>query len=268
MKYLITNADDFGWGEDISRGIIDSHINGVLSSASVIINEIDNASLKLALKTPTLGLGLHLNIATGGKFNHPTRASIATPYNQKAWDDMYGSLDPKLIFKEFEKQYHLFCKLLKRVPDHIDTHYNTSSVKNVFEAYIKLAIKYNLPVRQPVSYLTKDNKFNFASNTSELTHCNNFISQLRKNNILTTDYYSLEYMNLHKDYLKAFVEELDKINDGQSIEISFHPGYREDWRRKQVEILTSPELKKYLRAHKVKLINYQNFHEYKNSRTA
>ena len=64
MKYLITNADDFGWGEDISRGIIDSHINGVLSSASVIINEIDNASLKLALKTPTLGLGLHLRPTT------------------------------------------------------------------------------------------------------------------------------------------------------------------------------------------------------------
>lgn len=258
MKYLITNADDFGWGIDVSRGIVDSHVNGVLSSASVIINEIDDESLKLAHATPSLGLGLHLNIATGPGFNHPTRKSTNFPYSQKDWDDMYGAQDFESVFKEFETQYQLFCKLFNRLPDHIDTHYNTSSVSCVFRAYLKLAIKYNLAARHPVGYLRVQSENNFSITTSELTHCDNFILELQKNKIKMVDYFSLEYMNLHRDYIAGLETELSKIKDEQSIEVSFHPGYREEWRRRQVEILTDPELKNYLHEHKVKVISYSN----------
>lgn len=267
MKYLITNADDFGWGADITRGIIDAHTKGVLSSASVIINETDDESILLAQQTPTLGLGIHLNIATGepttarwrqkyGVFKHPLRSSLTAPYSQSMWDQMYGKIDPQLIYEEFESQVHLFREKLGKLPDHMDTHYNTYSVPNVFDAYLKLAHTHALPVRQPVSYVGDRGTEDFSHSTSELEINLTLLTKLRKENIKTTTKFSLEYINLHEDYIKAIKNELETINEGESIEISFHPGYREDWRRKQVEILVDPLLKRTLEELNVKVINY------------
>lgn len=269
MKYLITNADDYGWGEDISEGIIKAHREGVLSSASVIINEIDPQSIKLAKDTPTLGLGLHLNIATGeplsegwiekyGEFTHPVRSTKEAHHSQRSWDDVYSQYDPEDIYHEFELQLEKFKQVFGKPPDHIDTHYNTYSVRGVFDAYKRLALKYSLPARHPVGYTNGDD---FTSSTSELVLCDGFLHELLASGVLCTKYYSLEYMNLHADYICGFQTELEKIQDNESIEISFHPGFREEWRQKQVEILTDPKLKKFLDENKVKVIKYSKLYE-------
>ncbi|RJR28143.1 ChbG/HpnK family deacetylase [Candidatus Microgenomates bacterium] len=269
MKYLITNADDYGWGRDISRGIIKSHREGILSSASVIVNEIDDESLSLAKSTPSLGLGLHLNIATGksiggdwvgkyGKFKHPERPASEAHHSQTLWNNFYSRYAPEDIYQEFELQLERFNCIFGKYPDHIDTHYNTYSVRDVFSAYKRLAIKYALPARHPVGYT---NGSDFTSSTSELRLCEDFAKKLKSSGVVMTTYYSLEYINLHKDHKSAILTEIEKIDDGESIEISFHPGFREEWRRAQVDILTDPELKNILDENNVKVINYSQLYE-------
>jgi chitin disaccharide deacetylase len=35
MKLLIVNADDFGYSYSINRGIVESHVKGIVTSTSV-----------------------------------------------------------------------------------------------------------------------------------------------------------------------------------------------------------------------------------------
>jgi len=67
MKKLIVNADDFGRSPGINRGILDAHLNGIVTSTTVMINYPDAApGLEQALlKAPDLGIGLHLNLTSG-----------------------------------------------------------------------------------------------------------------------------------------------------------------------------------------------------------
>ena len=68
---------------------------------------------------------------------------------------------------------------------------------------------------------------------------------------------------MHRDYILAILNELERIKDNESIEISFHPGFREDWRIRQVEILTNPELKKALKEANVELVTYNGIKDIK-----
>ena len=63
---LIINGDDFGLSPGVNRAIIDAHRQGVLTSASLMVNEdaATDAVLR-ARETPTLAVGLHLSLVLG-----------------------------------------------------------------------------------------------------------------------------------------------------------------------------------------------------------
>src|SRR6266850_1817584 len=58
-RRLIVNADDFGASPSINQAVIRAHHEGILTSASLMVNEpgFDEA-VALAHETPTLGVGL------------------------------------------------------------------------------------------------------------------------------------------------------------------------------------------------------------------
>jgi hopanoid biosynthesis associated protein HpnK len=63
---LIVNADDFGRSHSINQAVIRAHQEGILTSASLMVNEpgFDEA-VKLAKENPGLGIGLHLTLICG-----------------------------------------------------------------------------------------------------------------------------------------------------------------------------------------------------------
>lgn len=65
-KRLIVNADDFGMSRGITDGIVHAHLNGFLSSTSLMPNmpAADYAVSRLG-EIPALGVGVHLNICQG-----------------------------------------------------------------------------------------------------------------------------------------------------------------------------------------------------------
>lgn len=66
MKRLIINADDFGMTEGINRAIADCHRQGVVTSTTLLVNgEAVDSARELAAATPSLGVGLHLNLTSG-----------------------------------------------------------------------------------------------------------------------------------------------------------------------------------------------------------
>ncbi len=65
MKIII-NADDFGYSECISKGIIESYKNGIVTSTTIMMNmPFTEQSLELYEEVQGLGLGVHLNLTTG-----------------------------------------------------------------------------------------------------------------------------------------------------------------------------------------------------------
>ncbi len=63
---LIVNADDFGRSRSINQAVIRAHQEGILTSASLMVNEPDCAeAVRLAKENPKLGVGLHLTLLMG-----------------------------------------------------------------------------------------------------------------------------------------------------------------------------------------------------------
>jgi hopanoid biosynthesis associated protein HpnK len=66
MTPLIINGDDFGYSEAVNRAIILAHGQGVLTSASLMVNEdAAGQAVELAKANPNLAVGLHLALVLG-----------------------------------------------------------------------------------------------------------------------------------------------------------------------------------------------------------
>jgi hopanoid biosynthesis associated protein HpnK len=66
VRRLIVNADDFGGSPAINQAVIQAHRDGILTTASLMVNEPGLAeAVQLARENPRLGVGLHLTLLMG-----------------------------------------------------------------------------------------------------------------------------------------------------------------------------------------------------------
>lgn len=264
MKYLITNADDYGYRLEVSKAIIDSHLNGALTSTSVLVNLISEEEVNLVSAITTLGLGLHFNITSGkpltedwikkyGEFSRPNR-NEPTQFDRELLMSFFERYNSDDIYNEYKAQIERFQNLFGKLPTHLDSHHYHSAFDKPFEAFKKIALEFNLPVRNQVL-------FDFAANQHPMGNIDHMPAKtrdLKKSGIKTTDYFSLLYVDRYDNYLEIIENEISKIADEETIEISFHPGLEEDWRKKNLKILKDQALKDLLERLDVKLINYSN----------
>src|SRR5947208_2424224 len=67
-RRLIVNADDFGLSAGVNRGILEAHVAGVVTSASLMVNTPAFAvAAAAARQAPRLSVGLHLNLTVDRK---------------------------------------------------------------------------------------------------------------------------------------------------------------------------------------------------------
>src|SRR5713101_3047096 len=74
QRRLIVSADDFGMSPGVNAGVLRAHGEGILTETSLMVN--GNAAIEavaLALRTPTLGVGLHLVLVQGRPTLPPER---------------------------------------------------------------------------------------------------------------------------------------------------------------------------------------------------
>jgi len=65
-RRLIVNADDFGRSHSINEAVIRGHREGILTSASLMVNEAAfEEAVTMTRENPTLGVGLHLTLLCG-----------------------------------------------------------------------------------------------------------------------------------------------------------------------------------------------------------
>jgi hopanoid biosynthesis associated protein HpnK len=87
-RRLIVNADDFGRSPSINLAVIRAHREGILTTASLMVNEPSaDEAVRLARENPRLGVGLHLALVCGAAALPPERIPHLASANGRFSDD-------------------------------------------------------------------------------------------------------------------------------------------------------------------------------------
>jgi len=157
MPRLIVNADDFGLCSGVNRGIICLFQQGVLTSATIIVNQPGTReAVELASQTPSLAVGVHLNLTTGRPLlplgRVPTLVDedgfFFSPLGLVA-RTITGRTEKQHILQELEAQIE-FCYRAGLQLTHLDTHCQIHALPPIGSIVLQLARRYEIPgIRSP-----------------------------------------------------------------------------------------------------------------------
>lgn len=237
---LIVNADDFGLSKGSNYGIYEAHINGIVTSTTLMVTMPAVLHAKrLAEKAPKLAIGLHLNIALGKPLT--SCKTLVKPCGNfykpkdKPNQDLFSEEE---IYNEFLAQYELFLEIMKRKPTHIDSHLYTHQVyKKAKNAALRLAKEKNIAIRS----------FNYDNYQAPI-----FLDWFKYRE--------------NKDLKQTFIQEFNKLEQNKTYELMVHPAFLDEFilnkssynlgRLIELDVLTCKETKRMIDDRKVELTNF------------
>lgn len=146
---LIVNADDFGRTPGVNRGVVEAHRRGVVTSATMMVNQPAAEEAAALARDTTLGVGLHLCLTDGSPtLPPPIVPSLVDRHGvfSKAIEGL-AKADPVELQSEIRAQVRRFALLMGRLPTHLDGHHHCHEVPGVLDAVIPVAREMRLPVR-------------------------------------------------------------------------------------------------------------------------
>lgn len=262
MKRLIINSDDYGRTPDISRGIREAHLNGVVTSTTCMMN-IPAAGRDVAVavqETPRLGLGVHL-VLTMGKPILPRSAvpSIVDKNGNHFKPDLFAAnltrLDMDEVKAEWRAQIEAFTRAAGRKPTHLDSHHHASYLSpGLFRGMLELAKEYGCAIRYP-----------FTNISGEIEETSRHVTDLmqefdpRRPDMFIVHFYDEDATQ------EALLDILNNLPDGTG-ELMCHPGHVDDafaresiynfQRERELKILTNPAIKEAISVNNIELISF------------
>jgi chitin disaccharide deacetylase len=265
MKRLIVNSDDYGRSSDISRGIREAHLHGIVTSTTCMMNiPTTGEDIAVALReTPNLGLGIHLVLTMGRPIRAPGDVPTLVDEDGKFYRngpllERLSSLDIDEVRMEWRAQIECFIEAAGQKPDHIDSHHHSSYfTPQLFRAMLELAQEYGCAIRYPFNEDWRE----LAETSRQAPSLLQEFASCRPDVIIGSFYdegATLEHL------LHIFNE----LKDGTS-ELMCHPGHvdqvfaeRESiynyQRERELEILTAPVVKQAIVSHGIELIPFSS----------
>ena len=265
MKYLVTNADDFGFTRDVNEGIVEAHRNGILTATTLMANgaAFDHA-VQLAQQTPTLDVGCHLVLIGGQSLLDTKRWFPASP-----WELTRQLITGKLaIYDELAAQ-------VKRivasgiVPTHLDTHKHTHLLPPVLRAVCQIAQDFHIPwLRRPIDFeapVTGEFKQRMTGK-----FIRSVVPHTQHNYVRQTDHFWGFAVTGRLDTTEL-VKVMQHIPEGIT-ELMTHPGFLSDELRAastrlresrviELKALTSTTVKQAVAAAGITLVNFRQLNQ-------
>lgn len=149
-RTLIVNADDFGLTRGVSRGILEAHRRGIVTSTTLIVNRPADPALLEELNASELGVGLHLNLTLGAPVASPTRVpSLVDSEGQFIRDAREAATrankDEARI--ELGTQIDAFRNVMGKFPTHLDSHHHIGRHEPILELVLEFARAIKVPLR-------------------------------------------------------------------------------------------------------------------------
>ena len=118
-RQVIINADDFVMSAEIDRGILEAHDRGVVTRASLMVDESDaEAAIEEARRRPTLSLGIHVAFDRRGQW-------------------FVDVEDLAAVQRALDHQLARFVQLTGTTPTHIDSHHHVHRSFNVARLFLE-----------------------------------------------------------------------------------------------------------------------------------
>jgi chitin disaccharide deacetylase len=128
-RHLIVNADDFGLSAGVNRGIADCHLQGVVTSASLMVGRPGTLeAVAMSRELPDLAIGLHWDCGGEGlpELDHT---------------------DPGRVREAFHRQLDRFHQLLGRGPTHVDSEAHAHREHGLLPIFQELVEPLGVPLR-------------------------------------------------------------------------------------------------------------------------
>jgi predicted glycoside hydrolase/deacetylase ChbG (UPF0249 family) len=153
MRQLIVNADDFGLTEAVSRGILDAHREGIVTSATLMANgPAFDTAVSISRGSPGLGIGVHWNLTSGGPVS-PAPNVFSLVDQNGGLHSSPGSL-PGGILTGRVGLAHVEVELRRQIakviragirPTHLDGHKHVHVLPGISDIVIGLAEEFSIP---------------------------------------------------------------------------------------------------------------------------
>ncbi|HEV8611018.1 MAG TPA: ChbG/HpnK family deacetylase [Thermoanaerobaculia bacterium] len=152
MKGLIVNADDFGRTRGVNAGVVEAHLFGIVTSATVMVLEpaAEEGVSDVRRRAPRLSLGLHFAVTGGGlPASSPDRVpSLLVDGRFRRFPaDIPRELPAEEIARELDAQLFLFEKMAGAPPSHLDSHHHSALHPSIQPVFAQAAIRLGIPVR-------------------------------------------------------------------------------------------------------------------------
>lgn len=250
---LIVNGDDFGYSPGQNYGIIDAFENGILRSASLMVQgQYVAHALELVRAHPGLGVGVHLILDYGRSVSPPSQvASLVDEDGAFRCPAFEGPLQLSLADVE-----HEWCSQIQWLrnkgiePTHLDSHHHFHLHPQLFPVTCRLAREFALPIRSLPHGWPKEGAYDG-------------LISLPHPDVSLVDFYS---DGVGEDFFTGLFHTLPDLR-GKTVEVMCHPAYLDDFllaassynlpRVRELQVLKSPAVADWVVENGVELINYR-----------
>jgi hopanoid biosynthesis associated protein HpnK len=269
-RRLIVNADDFGLSRSVNEAVIRAHREGILTTASLMVNEtgFDEAA-KLAKENPKLGVGLHLTLLCGKSALPPEKIpGLVNRQSQFGGNPVFVGFNyftkPQLreqlrseIHAQFEK-FHSTGLPLDHVNGHLHLHLHPAIFKILMEDSEMLGIRQMRLTRDCFSRSRKMSRDHWFYRISHAAIFEMLSRRARKPLLqlgikhAQITFGLLQNARVDEEYILKLLPELPP---GDS-ELYSHPSLGEF--KHEFDALVSPRVKELVKNLGIELIRYQD----------
>ena len=279
MKSLIVNADDFGLHESVNRGIYNAHIQGIVTSTSLMAGgDAFEHAVSLKQSCPNLGVGIHLTLV-GGRPVASASQICSLVDGQGFFCAGYPAFLSRFLrglirLADVEREFTAQIEKVKRTglnPTHLDSHQHLHVLPGISDLVLRLARRYSIrAIRIPLEPL-----FFFGGSFPSIGRvvgrngltvlAGYFRHRAASAGIVATDHFfgMLAGGQMDASMLRRIIEGLP---EGVT-EIMVHPGEKDEslaakyswgyhW-AEEMQALCSADVKQALQAHQIRLISFQ-----------
>ena len=245
------NADDFGRTQGVNAGVLESHVYGIVTSATVMVLEpaAEEGVSEAFRRAPNLAFGLHF-VLTGGGLPASSLDRVRSLLVDGRFPRNVDALPPELaadeVARELEAQIFLFEKMTGRPPTHLDSHHHSALHPSVQPVFAEVGRIRGIPVR--------------ASSASVR-------DSIRAAGARTPDRFVDAFYGdgVRAETLRAILRSLA---EEETTELMCHPGHADERlvagstyareREREIALLCAPELKTFLAHHGIELVTFRD----------
>ena len=269
-RRLIVNADDFGLSHSVNEAIIRAHREGMVTTASLMVNEPDyDEAVKLAKENPKLGVGLHLTLLKGHSALSPEKipglVNAHGEFSERPVGTGFRYLFNRSLHESLRAEMHAqFAKFhatglpLDHVNGHLHLHLHPTVFRILMEDADKLGVR---RLRLTCDCLGRSRRMARGRWLYRVSHAaiyewlsSRAREPLRRRGIKHAQitFGLLQNARVNEEYVLKLLPDLPS---GDS-ELYSHPSLGEF--RHEFDALVSPRVKELVKKLGIKLIRYQD----------